>query len=111
MIWVLVSLTFMAISTVSILGACWFQYCSFRTHAEVLRIIEALRQMPVSYPQLAAALHAVDYDKHLGARLWGCDPFDLYDPVIRDLLEHPRCEIITGAEFVPFEDGEPSRMN
>ena len=88
----------------------WGNYCVARTMLDRMSIINAIRGRPLSGPPILAALEAVPFKRHLRARMFFGDPWKLFDPIVKDAIDHPRNDEFQGVvrvELEPANDPPP----
>jgi hypothetical protein len=89
----------------------WALICNSRTHTDLLRFLESIRNRPFSAPMLLKAFQKVTYRQHHRARMMFRDPWALYDPEVREALVNPVAEfpvVNAAGHLVIHGDGQAS---
>ena len=80
------------VCTLNIFFCVWVMITNQWTANDRQKFLSAVQQRPFSGPSLLSEYQKVKYNRHLLARVFGRDPWKLYDPKVLEAVTNPVSE-------------------
>jgi hypothetical protein len=94
-----------------LLWNAWSLMNVHRTHSDLMKVLSAISNRPMTGGHVLIALNAVPFEKHMRAYMLFRDPWKLYDPCVPDALVNVVTEVPVRFGMEPpegFDDKKPT---